>query len=140
MCRGGTLAGKESGLIVSADGGVTTVFLTGLAKADANGRVTFTKKEWDGISPLIPEHPNQAEYNACIVPLTNALLAKLDPSKSEQCEKIRSGLRENELQRETLRDAMDATSGEQQKRLKTRIETLTATDELTRKNYPECLK
>jgi hypothetical protein len=139
ICRGGTLKGTQEGTIVNGDGGATAVLLLGMAKASVNGKVTFSKNEWDGISPLIPEHPDQSSWNACVLPLTNALLAKLDPSKSVQCEKIRKGLQDNSLKRATLQDAEDATSGEQETRIKSRIAALNSEDEATRKNFPECL-
>ena len=56
ICRGGSLKGKGSSVQVKGEGNVTTVLLRKLADVGLRGEAKFSKEEWEGIKPLLPEN------------------------------------------------------------------------------------
>jgi len=73
LCRGGDLSGSNTSILVSGTGGVTTVLLKQLADIGVEGKIEFTKNEWDGIKPLLS---NPDTYVDCIIKVTPMFLEK----------------------------------------------------------------
>lgn len=82
ICRGGSLTGKSSSIQVKAEGKVTTVLFKKLAEAGLNGEAKFSKEEWEGIKPLVPETFDSNAYVKCVTELTPKFLEKFSSSQS----------------------------------------------------------
>ena len=79
ICRGGSLKGKDSSVQIKGEGKVTTVLFKKLAEAGLSGKAEFSKAEWDGIRPLLPERFDANAYVKCVTELTPKFLDKFLP-------------------------------------------------------------
>lgn len=80
ICRGGSLKGKDSSIRIKGEGKITTVLLKKLADAGLKGEADFSKEEWEGIRPLLPENFDAKAYIKCVTELTPIFLEKFSAS------------------------------------------------------------
>jgi hypothetical protein len=83
LCRGGTDKGNSSSILVEGKGNVTTVMFKKLADVGLSGEAKFSKDEWDGIKPLLPENFDSNAYVKCITDLTPIFLAKFSTTENK---------------------------------------------------------
>lgn len=88
LCRGGSLQGKTSSVSVKGEGKVTTVLFKKLVEAGLNGTAEFSKAEWDGIKPLLPETFDSKAYVECVKELTPKFLDKYSSTTAGYSESV----------------------------------------------------
>lgn len=80
LCRGGSLTGHDSSVQIKGEGKVTTVLFKKLAEAGLSGEAEFSKAEWDGIRPFLPDKFDSDAYVKCVIELTPKFLDKFSSS------------------------------------------------------------
>ena len=89
LCRGGSLEGKTSSVLVKGEGKVTTtVLFKKLVEAGLNGTAEFSKAEWEGIKPLLPETFDSKAYVECVKVLTPQFLDKYSSAPTSYSESV----------------------------------------------------
>jgi exonuclease VII small subunit len=63
LCRGGNTKGSSYELEVDGSGKIHAIILKKLLDAGLDGRVEFSKQEWDGLKPLVGD---SGDYVACL--------------------------------------------------------------------------
>ena len=80
ICRGGSHVGKDSSIEIKGKGDAKIVVFKKLADIGLSGEAKFSKKEWNGIKPLLPESVNSTAYLKCVTDLTPIFLNKFATS------------------------------------------------------------
>ena len=83
LCRGGSLAGEDASVQIKQEGKVTTVLLKKLVDIGLDGEAEFSRKEWEGIQPLLPESLDSRAHTECVKTLTPIFLEKYSKSNSD---------------------------------------------------------
>ena len=80
ICRGGSHKGEDSSIEIKGEGNAKVVVFKKLANLGLSGEATFSKKEWNGIKPLLPESFDSKAYVKCVMDLTPIFLNKFATS------------------------------------------------------------
>ena len=83
LCRGDSLTGKDTSVLVKRESKVTTVLLKKLVDIGLDGKAEFSRKEWADIQPLLPESLDSKAYTECVKTLTPIFLEKYSTSNSD---------------------------------------------------------
>lgn len=88
-CRGGTIEGSSSDLEIEGGADGAVVFLKRFFELGLDGRVKFSKKEWDGIEPFLIESDNVSNYYACVEAVQEPLQRKLEEINRDRIGKVK---------------------------------------------------
>ena len=88
-CRGGTIEGSGSDFEIEGGGDGAVVFLKRFFELGLDGRVKFSKKEWDGIEPFLIDQENVSNYYACVEAVQEPLQRKLEEANRDRIGKIK---------------------------------------------------
>lgn len=83
LCKGWPLAEKGTSVQVKIEDKVTTVLLKKLVDIGLDGKAEFSRKEWAGIQPLLPESLDSKAYTECVKTLTPIFLEKYSTPNSD---------------------------------------------------------
>ena len=81
LCRGGHKLRSVSSIDITGNATAKTVLFKKLVNARMDGKVSFTKTEWDGIAPLLPEKYDSSVYVKCVTDLTPVFMDKFSVKK-----------------------------------------------------------
>jgi hypothetical protein len=83
LCGQGSLTEKGTSIQIKREDKITTVLLKKLVDIGLDGKAEFSRKEWAGIQPLLPESLDSKAYTECVKTLTPIFLEKYSTPNSD---------------------------------------------------------